>query len=53
MIIVQKSGVTTTDYYSGSVSVNAKFDPILSNPSSSLARSYKKEFCTLVSLIMC
>ncbi len=52
MIIVQKPSITTTDYYEGTVYVRAKFDKSLLNPSSTLAKSYTKEFCTLVSTII-
>jgi hypothetical protein len=51
-MIVQKTGPVTTDFYPGSISVNAKFDQVLFDPSSSLARSYKRDFCTLVSIII-
>ncbi len=51
-IIVQKTGQPTTSYYSGSVYVNAKFDQLLSDPSSPLAKSYEKDLCTLVSVII-
>ncbi|UJR26381.1 hypothetical protein I4U23_007713 [Adineta vaga] len=46
--IVQKSVVTTTDYYEGSVYVRARFNELLLNPSSTLAKSYKRELCSLI-----
>lgn len=50
--LAQKTSQPTTDYYSGVVSVRAKFDPVLLNPSSTLSRNYKRQFCTLVSLLI-
>ncbi|CAF0792018.1 unnamed protein product [Rotaria sp. Silwood1] len=38
----------TSDYYEGSIYVRANFDPLLLDPTSTLVRDYKKEFCALV-----
>ncbi|CAF1335116.1 unnamed protein product [Adineta ricciae] len=46
--IVHKSTATSTEYYEGSVHVRADFDQSLLDPSSTLAKNYKREFCSLV-----
>lgn len=46
--LVRKPHQTTTDYYPGSIFVRARFDPILSSITSTLAKNYEREFCTLV-----
>ena len=51
-LLAQKASQPTSDYYSGSASVRAKFDSLLFNPSSTLARNYKRQFCTLVSVLI-
>jgi len=46
--IVRRPGQITTDYYVGSVLVEASFDPQLFSLSSTLANNYQREFCSLV-----
>ncbi|CAF1072218.1 unnamed protein product [Adineta steineri] len=49
VILVRKPKQITTDYYFGSIHVQAVFDPVLSSSSSTLAMNYEREFCTLIS----
>ncbi|CAF0834930.1 unnamed protein product [Adineta ricciae] len=49
VILVRKPKDPTTDYYSGSIVVRARFDPALLSTSSTLAKNYEREFCTLIS----
>ncbi|CAF0760568.1 unnamed protein product [Adineta ricciae] len=46
--IVRQSTSTATEYYEGSVYVRADFDQSLLDPSSTLAKNYKREFCSLI-----
>ncbi|CAF4300622.1 unnamed protein product, partial [Rotaria sp. Silwood2] len=45
--LIKRSDQITSDYYAGSVYVRANFDPLLLDPTSTLVRDRKKEFCTL------
>ncbi len=47
-ILVRKPRQITTDYYSGSIYVRARFDPVLFSLSSTLVKNYQREFCSLV-----
>lgn len=48
-LIVRKPSVIVTDYYSGFITVNARFDTALISPTSMLSNNYRREFCSLVS----
>ena len=45
----RRTDQSATDYYRGSVHVRAQYDSSLSEPTSTLFRNYKREFCSLVS----
>ncbi|UJR22679.1 hypothetical protein I4U23_025716 [Adineta vaga] len=49
VILVRKPKESTTDYYTGYILVRSRFDPVLLSSSSTLAKNYQREFCTLVS----
>ncbi|CAF1316863.1 unnamed protein product [Rotaria sordida] len=48
VMLVRKPGQTTTDYYSGCIAVEARFDSQLLFLSSTLTINYQREFCSLV-----
>jgi hypothetical protein len=48
-ILVRKPSRTVTDSYPGSIFVEAFFDSVLLSTSSTLAKNYQTEFCSLVS----
>jgi len=48
VIIVRKDDDKTTDWYSGSIYVQARFDAELLKLTSTLVKNYQREFCNLV-----
>ncbi|CAF1099100.1 unnamed protein product [Rotaria magnacalcarata] len=49
VVLVRKPDEIITNYYSGSVFVDANFDPVLASISSILSKNYQLEFCSLIS----
>lgn len=48
VIIVRKEEDKTSDWYSGSIYVQARFDAELLKLTSTLVKNYQREFCNLV-----